>query len=113
MKILIVLSAFVFLSHFSIAQSDSTAWRYCEMIGNHKPFGMNKVTITLDFGEAFTWWVDPRVRDEQNGKVKTFNSMVDAMNIMAEDDWQFLQAYAVTNGSFAEHHWILRKRKDK
>ena len=90
-------------------QSDSTKYEYCELVGTLRLFSAGKVTITVDFGEDRNYWKDARVKDEQTGKVKVFNSMVDAMNYLGRDGWDFVQAFVVTTGQSNVYHWILKK----
>lgn len=79
---------------------------YCEILGTQKLLS-NKCTITVDFGQNTKFGEDTRLRDE-NGKVMTFNSMVDAMNWMGAQGWEFLQAYIVTIGQQNVYHWLLK-----
>src|SRR5262245_41245437 len=93
----------------SLGQSvDSVKYLYCELVGTQKLLSQ-KVTIDIDFGEAKNYWKDNRVKDEQSGKVRVFNSMVDALNYMGSDGWEFVQAYVVTMGSQNVYHWLLKK----
>lgn len=64
----------------------------------------------MDSGEHMSMWKDNRVRDDQTGKLKLFNSMVDAMNYIGEDGWEFVQAYVVTGSNGSVYHWLLKKR---
>ncbi len=93
------------------SQSDSTKYEYCELIGTHRAFTASKVTITVDFGQDRSGWANPRVKDEQTGKVKIFNSMVDALNYMGKDGWEFVQAYVVTTNEQNVYHWMLKKKR--
>ena len=61
-------------------------------------------------GKSF--FKDNRMIDEQTGKVQTFNSMVDALNYMGNDGWEFVQAYIVTVGQSNVYHWLLKKQKE-
>src|SRR6188768_3785976 len=89
---------------------DKSKFVYCELIGTQKLLSM-KVTITIDFGEAKSIWKDNRLKDEITGKVQVFNSMVDALNYMGEDGWEFVQAYIVTIGQQNVYHWLLKRKK--
>lgn len=80
---------------------------YAEIVGQ-SGFMSKKVTITIDYGQIESIWQDARIRDE-DGKVKKFNSMVDAMNFMGGLGWEFQQAYVVTVGNQNVYHWLLRK----
>lgn len=84
---------------------------YCQMVGTQK-FLSTKVTISIDFGEERSIWKDNRLKDEVTGKAQSFNSMVDALNYMCEQGWEFTQAYVVTIGQQNVYHWLLKKKKD-
>lgn len=59
----------------------------------------NKVSIRLDYGQERNFWGgDTRIREEQNGKVKKFNSAVDALNYMSSQGWEFVFAYTLPLG---------------
>lgn len=83
---------------------------YCELVGTEK-FLSKKCTVQIDFGQ--NPYKDNRIVGE-NGKSKTFNSMVDAMNYMGKLGWKFQQAYVVTmpsgmGGGQNVYHWLLIK----
>lgn len=80
---------------------------YCQIVGTSK-FMSSKVTIEIDFGQARGLWSDNRLRGE-DGKPIVFNSMIDAMNWMGNDGWEFMQAYVLTVGQQNVYHWILKK----
>lgn len=108
------------LSKSTIAQStykstrDSTIaskYVYCELVGTQK-FLSNKVTVVIDYGEETKFFSDNRLRDEETGKVHAFNSMVDALNYMGSNGWEFVQAYVVTNGQQNVYRWLLKMKKN-
>lgn len=82
---------------------------YCELIGMAK-FLSTKVTVAVDYGEERSFFQDTRMRDEQTGKVASFNSMVDALNYMGTKGWEFVQAYVVTTGNQNVYRWLLKKK---
>lgn len=105
---------FILLASECIAQeSDTTKYQYCELIGTHRAFTATKVSIVVDFGEEKNYWKDQRLKDEQTGKVKIFNSMIDALNYMTNYGWEFVQGYAIPNGAPSGgtvYRWLLKKR---
>ena len=109
MKKLILISAMIFICAYTMAQSDSTKYVYCEIMGISKPLS-NKVTITIDFGQDTKFMEDKRLKDETGNPV-VFNSMIDAMNFMGNDGWELAQAIYLTSGTTNVYHWILKKRK--
>lgn len=48
---------------------------------------------------------------EKKVKIKTFSSMIEGMNYMSKNGWEFIQAYDVTNGNQNVYRWILKKSK--
>ena len=110
---LIVLSTSLFCNLSAQTPMDSTRvnkYMYCELVGFPKLLS-NKITISVDYGEETEFFQDKRIRDEQTGKIKTFNSMIDALNYMGKDGWEFVQAYiGALYGHQTECHWILKKK---
>ncbi|MEG1611660.1 MAG: hypothetical protein RRZ83_00880 [Alistipes sp.] len=80
---------------------------YSQIVGTPKLMSA-KITIEIDFGQAKGFWSDNRLRGE-DGKPIVFNSMVDAMNWMGNDGWEFVQAYVVTIEQQNVYHWLLKK----
>jgi len=54
---------------------------------------------------------DSKTNDHPTEKRHKFTSMVEAMNYLSADGWQFVQAYAESYGQWSFIHWILRKKK--
>jgi hypothetical protein len=69
------------------------------MIVSGKMFS-NKINIIIDFGqEDFKWSKDYRLRDEQTGKPKEFNTIIDALNYMGKQGWTLVNAFPVNYSS--------------
>ena len=111
---LIFVMAITMVSINAFAQNPETPSKtkkvYCELLGTSKLLSY-KVTVTIDYGQAGGWFKDNRLANE-DGKVKDFNSMIDAMNYMGEMGWNFEQAYVVTVGQQNVYHWLLSKTID-
>ena len=103
----------LFVSIFAVAMcitAKSQEYIYCQLVGTGRLLS-NRVDVSIDFGQQTNLFTDTRLRDE-SGKVVVFNSMVDAMNFMGADGWEFIQAYAVTSGNSNVYHWLLKKKID-
>lgn len=111
--IFLVMLAFSSTSLFSQSKVDTVASKfvYCELVGMQKLLS-SKVSVSVDYGEEKGFFQDTRLKNEQTGKVQSFNSMVDALNYMGNAGWEFAQAYVVTSGQQNVYHWLLKKRKD-
>jgi hypothetical protein len=92
----------------TLAQTDSVqVEQFCQMIASPRLLS-NKVTIDIDFGDEKKFWSDTRLRDWE-GKVKKFNTIIDAMNFMGREGWSFINAYPVRNGDTEIFHFAFRK----
>jgi len=78
---------------------------YCQIVGTQKLLS-TKCTIEVDFGQ--NQWGSQALVDE-NGKLISFNSMVDAMNQMGELGWEFEDSYVITVSGQNVYHWLLSK----
>ena len=84
----------------------STVEQYCEVVATGRLLS-NKVTIEVDFGEFSKLWSDQRIKDE-SGKVKKFNSLVDALNYMGSQNWKLTTALLMGNGPYVYHYMFRR-----
>ncbi|MCD7898880.1 MAG: hypothetical protein LUH22_03130 [Bacteroides sp.] len=110
MKKLFLLSVFVLISIFSYSQEEK--YIYCEIVGTSKLLS-SKVTIEIDHGQATKFWSNDKRLLGEDGKPIKFNSMVDAMNFMGNDGWEFTQAYVVSVQNQNAYHWLLKKDVSK
>lgn len=97
---------FVISSTIYAQYDTSKIEQYCEVVATAKMFS-NKVTIDIDFGETRRFWSDNRIKDE-TGKLKKFNSVIDAMNYMGSQGWKLVSALLVGNGPYV-YHYVFRR----
>ncbi len=101
----------LFLPVFALAQ-DKTApiqYLYAEIIGTNRTLSA-KVDVQIDYGQKSKLLGDyNRIVDPETGKPIIFNSMVDAMNFMAEMGWSFVQAYSINGNDNSISHWIIKR----
>jgi hypothetical protein len=94
-KILLILA--LALPMMVAAQNNTVKWKYAELIGTTKAMS-TKIALSIDYGQ---------IKDE-SGKIETFNTMIDAMNYMSEQGWEFVQAYVVGGKTGDVYHWIIK-----
>jgi hypothetical protein len=85
---------------------------YVQIVGTSRLLS-NKLTIEIDFGQEnklFSSDKDTRVKDA-NGKNMIFNSMIDALNFMTRNGYEFVQAYTVVVSNQNVYHYLLRRKK--
>ena len=91
------------------AQDVVPDYTYCQIVGKYK-FLSTDVVVSIDYGQGGGYFGKNRIFDEVTGKVKDFNSMVDALNYMGEKGWEFVQAYTVTMGNSNVYHYMLKRK---
>jgi hypothetical protein len=108
MKKFIIITTVLLISIVSNAQMDtSKVEQYCQLIVTQRLLS-NKVTIDLDFGEEKSFWKDTRLKNS-DGKVKKFNTVIDAMNYMGTAGWVFINAYPVRMAESEIYHFAFKK----
>ncbi len=85
---------------------------YIQIVGTSKLFS-NKFTIEIDFGQENKYWSakDTQVKDD-NGKLVVFNSMIDALNFLSNNGYEFVDAYAITISNQNVYHYMLKKKEE-
>ena len=112
MKKLLIIGIFLISTLVSNAQADtSKVEQYCQLIATPRLLS-NKVTIDIDFGDEKSFWRDNRLKTDE-GKIKKFNTIIDAMNYMGIDGWIFINAYPVHMGQTDIYHFAFKKQFSK
>lgn len=115
-KIVTILS-FVLITNLSLAQETDTletkTYVYCQIIqsGSAKD---NKIQVRVDYGQEIISKQYNLITSPNGRSPLKFNSMIDALNYMSEQGWEFVQAYVTIfdSGNGSTIHWILKKRKE-
>src|SRR4249919_274949 len=108
MKKVFIFVFFQVVAFASFAQSDTTKIeQYCQVIVTPRMLS-NKVTIDIDFGEEKSFWADTRIKTF-DGKLKKFNTIIDALNFMGKEGWVFINAYPVRDGNSEIYHYGFKK----
>ena len=109
MKKVLIISIVLLVSIVSNAQSDSSkVEQYCQVIATPKLLS-NRVTIDVDYGDEKSFWRDTRIKTDA-GKLKKFNTVVDALNYMGREGWIFINAYPVKMGETEIYHFAFKKQ---
>ena len=109
MKNVLTLGIVLFSTLALNAQTDTAKIeQYCQLIATQKLLS-NKVSIDIDFGEEKNFWQDNRLKT-YDGRIKKFNTIIDAMNYMARDGWIFINAFPVHIGTAEIYHFGFRKQ---
>ena len=82
---------------------------YIELIGRTKFLNPFKLKIIVDYGQKLSW-NQQTIRNE-NGNNQSFNSMVDALNFMEKNGWEYVSNYLVTSGDEQTYRYLLRRKE--
>lgn len=86
---------------------------FCEIVGSNIGFFKSKIIINVDYGQKLKFGESQLIEDSA-GKAMVFNSMVDALNFMEKNGWEFVNNYVITinTGTSTQnvYHFLLRKK---
>jgi hypothetical protein len=87
---------------------------YIQIVGSSK-FLSTKLIIQLDFGQRTKFFSAGRetIVKDADGNALEFNSMIDALNFMSKNGFEFVNAYIVTTNNQNVYHYILKRKQDK
>ena len=89
--------------------SSTTKFNYCEIVVTSDLMKM-KIKIEIDFGQQRNYAPDNLYKDPSTGKLMVFNSIVDALNYMGKDGWEFVQEYTEGDRQIGViYHFLLKK----
>lgn len=119
MKKLFFLASFAFIGLSTNAQViveetniNELDVHYVELVGRNK-MGFGKIKVIVDYGQPLKVFKSQAIRSADGTKA-AFNSMIDALNFMDANGWEYVDNYvkpAISEADANETHYILRKRK--
>lgn len=93
-------------------QAQKKEYIYAQIVGTEKFFS-TKVRVSIDFGQETKFFGDRGTIRDKDGKRRSFNSMIDALNFMGSIGWEFAQAYTITLSNQNVYHYLLKKEATK
>lgn len=96
-------------SYSAFAQDSSRVEQYCRLVAQNRVLS-NRVNIDVDYGDERKLFSDNRLRDEETGRIKKFNTVVDALNYMGSQGWILVNAFPVSDGTTTTTlHYYFKK----
>ncbi|MBD2716874.1 hypothetical protein KBK19_17655 [Microvirga sp. STR05] len=80
---------------------------YCQLNAQQKLNG--KITISVDYGQQQKFFSRNLFRDAE-GRPVEFNSVIDALNWLNSQGWEFLNAYVQVEDGSSVSHYVMRRR---
>lgn len=81
--------------------------QFVELVGRAK-LNPTKIKVIVDYGQPFSF-KSQAIRGAEGNKA-AFNSMIDALNFMEANGWEFVSNYVVMSGAEVTTRYILRKK---
>ncbi len=117
MKKIFILSLFYFMSQISFSQVfvnetniNEKAGTYIQLVGVNTSLFGTKYQIYVDYGQKVKNFKSYKIKDA-TGKVKKFNTMMDALNFMYDNGWDFVNYNAEIISGKVRNVYLLKRRK--
>jgi hypothetical protein len=83
---------------------------YIQIVGSGS-FRVGKVDVKIDFGNEnkYLSTKETRIKDEK-GQLLEFNSMIDALNFLSKNGYEFIDSYTIPHEYNDTCYYILKKR---
>lgn len=84
---------------------------YIQLIAGKWPLLSSKTTVNIDFGQPAQLLSNKHtVIKDKDGKKVIFNSMIEALNFMTKNGYEFVQAYVMQEGDNSYCHYLMRRK---
>lgn len=84
--------------------------KYVQLLATQKGLSMN-VVISVDYGQPRKLFKSQMIKGP-DGKTKTFNSVIDALNFMSANGWEYVNSYAITVAGSNVYHYLLKRKNE-
>lgn len=81
--------------------------KYVELLGVQRLLS-NKIVVNVDYGQPRRVFREPRIKNGRGRNMK-FNSMIDALNFMSMNGWEYVNNHQVHTSDTDEFHFLLRR----
>ena len=85
---------------------------FCDLISTKK-FLSTTQTITINYGNRDSLWLDQKIQTLTVGELKKYSSIIDALNYMGNEGWKTISSYSTSYNSYIVEHYILKKEIKK
>ena len=84
--------------------------KYCQLLGYNEGWFKKKIIISVDYGQEFVPFSQGMRITDQSAKPIVFNSMIDALNFMENNGWEYVNQNSVSsNGGGYVYHFLLKR----
>lgn len=83
--------------------------KYIEMVGQSKVLSLTKIKLFIDYGQDFSW--KQQTVETADGKNAGFNSVIDALNFLDANGWEYVNNYVIDNNGALTYKYLLRRKE--
>ena len=83
--------------------------KYVELVGQSKLLSLTKIKVFVDYGQDFSW--KQQAIKNTEGRIEAFNSMIDALNFMDANGWEYVSNYLINNNGELTYKFLLHKKE--
>lgn len=83
---------------------------YVQIVGFNKAIFQQKIIVTVDYGQKTKIFETQLIKDA-SGEQKIFNSMMDALNFMEANGWEYINNTEYSVGNARVSHFLLKRRQ--
>ena len=84
--------------------------KYCSIVGYNASIFGKKIIVTVDYGQKYQFWKAQNITDANNKNI-IFNSMVDALNFMEKNGWEYVNNTEYTSGNANVSNFLFKKKE--
>ncbi|HAA14058.1 MAG TPA: hypothetical protein DCE41_21140 [Cytophagales bacterium] len=117
-KLLVLIALFIASNSLSFAQVsvegvdiNNLDIQYCELVGYKKSLVGSKIVVVVDYGQEFKLFQSQLIKGP-DGNAVVFNTMVDALNFMEKNGWEYLNNYVITSGNSLIYRYLLQRKEE-
>tara|TARA_R110000803_G_C11733625_1_gene290000 strand:- start:116 stop:472 length:357 start_codon:yes stop_codon:yes gene_type:complete len=103
----LVTQAQVMVDGVDITTTDA---KYVELLGVAKLLNPQEVKVIVDYGQDVKWNSKMQIIKGSDGKVRSFESMVDALNYFDRNGFEYVSRETIAIGNQNVYHFLLKRR---
>jgi len=84
--------------------------KYCQLLGYNKSLIGQKIIVVVDYGQKFKPFQSQVIKGPDDKPI-VFNTMIDALNFMDANGWEYVNNYAVSVGNSQVYHYLLKRKE--
>ncbi len=107
--LLILMLMASFSSYSQQVSADSVVEQFCILRVAYSLDLSGKISIDVDYGQERKWGKVYQLKDDETGKIRKFNSIIDALNFLGRQGWKLVIAVPVIADKASSTDYVFKK----